>query len=231
MTTTNAHWKNLIAADGNRLAAYIVEPTGKPRGSVVVLQEIFGVNSHIQAVAESYAAQGWRAIAPSTFARVEADVNLGYTAADMARGFALKTAVDALPAPDVLADIQAAIDEVSPAGNVGIVGFCWGGLLSWRAACELKGLTAAVTYYGGGMTMPPDIGRRPQVPVLSHFGDHDEYIPLDSIEAFRKAHSEVEAYVYPAHHGFNCDQRASYEAASALLARERSFDFFRKHLG
>jgi carboxymethylenebutenolidase len=221
---------DLKAADGFVFPAYVAQPAGTPKGAVVVLQEIFGVNSHIRAVADGYAAAGYLAVAPSTFHRVKPGVELGYKEDDMSAGFALKTAVEALPAPGVLQDIQAAIKYAASAGKVGIVGYCWGGLLSWRSACLLDGLSAAVTYYGGGMTTPDESARHAKVPVLSHFGDQDHWIPLDSVEAFKKSHPEVEVHVYKANHGFNCDQRGSWEPTAAQQARERSLAFFDKHL-
>ena len=112
----------LKAADGHAFPAYEARPAGTPRGAVVVLQEIFGVNSHIRAVADGYAAEGYLAVAPSTFHRVKTDVNLGYSADDMSAGIALKGQVEALPAPGVLPDLQAAIDHAAQAGKVGIVG-------------------------------------------------------------------------------------------------------------
>lgn len=222
----------LTSADGFSFPAYVAQPTGQARGAVVVLQEIFGVNSHIRAVADGYAAAGYVAVAPSTFERVKPGVELGYTDADMGAGFELKTAVDALPGDGVMPDIQAAIDHAAQAGGgkVGIVGYCWGGLLSWRAACMLKGLSAAVVYYGGGITAEAEIARQPQCPVLAHFGDQDHWIPMEGIEAFKKAHPEVEVHVYAANHGFNCDQRGSYNEAAATLARERSLAFFARQL-
>ena len=221
---------DLQAADGFTFPAYVAQPSGKAKGAVVVLQEIFGVNSHIRSVADGYAKEGYLAVAPSTFHRVKPGVELGYEQEDMSAGMALKMAVEALPHPGVLQDIQAAIRHAAQGGKVGIVGYCWGGLLSWRAACTLDGLTAAVTYYGGGMTTPDEAARRPKVPVLSHFGDQDHWITMESVEAFRKAHPEVEVHVYNANHGFNCDQRGSYDATAAKLARERSLAFFAKHL-
>jgi carboxymethylenebutenolidase len=222
---------NLKSADGFTFPAYIAEPTGKPRGGLVVLQEIFGVNSHIRSVADGYAADGYFVVAPATFHRAKAGVDLGYTEADMNAGFALKTAVEELPAPGVMPDIQAAIDHAAQGGKVGIVGYCWGGLLTWRAACALKGLSAAVPYYGGGMTTPEEAARQPGVPVMAHFGNKDHWIPLDTVEAFKKAHPGVIVHVYEANHGFNCDQRGSYNEAAAKLARERSLAFFAQHLG
>ena len=218
----------LTAADGFQLSAYVAEPAGQPRAAIVVLQEIFGVNSHIRAVADRFAAQGYLAVAPATFDRARPGVELGYTEDDMTAGFGLKTAVDALPGAGVLPDIQAAIDHAAQASGgakVGIIGFCWGGLLTWKAACLLTGLSAAVPYYGGGMTLDTEIARHPQCPVLAHFGDQDHWIPMEGIQAFKKAHPEVDVHVYAAHHGFNCDQRASYNEEAASLARERTLAF------
>lgn len=221
----------LTSADGFHCPAYVAQPAGQPKGGLVVLQEIFGVNSHIQAVADGYAAEGYFVVAPSTFHRVKAGVDLGYTEADMGAGMALKTAVEALPPPGVMADIQAAIRLVAQGGKVGIVGYCWGGLLTWRSACTLQGLSAAVPYYGGGMTTPDEMARKEQVPTLAHFAEQDRWIPLDGVEAFRQAHPAVTVHLYPAHHGFNCDQRGAWDAPSAALARERTLAFFSQHLG
>ncbi|RZJ26688.1 MAG: dienelactone hydrolase family protein [Haliea sp.] len=224
---------DLQSADGFVFPAYVAEPAGKPKGAIVVLQEIFGVNSHIRSVADGYAAAGYLAVAPATFHRVKPDVELGYTEADMNAGFALKTAVEALPAPGVLQDIQAAINHAAQTsgGKVGIVGYCWGGLLTWRAACTLSGLSAAVPYYGGGMTAGDEPARQPACPVLAHFGNQDHWIPLDTVEAFKKAQPGVEVHVYEANHGFNCDQRGSYNEAAARLAKERTLAFFAQHVG
>ena len=169
-------------------------------------------------------------MAPSTFQRVQPGVELGYTDADMQTGFGYKTAVEALPAPGVLQDIQAAVNHAARAGKVGIVGYCWGGLLVWRAAEAVTGLSAAVSYYGGGMTAGNEPARTPRVPVLAHFGDQDHWIPLDSVEAFKAAQPGVEVHVYAANHGFNCDQRCSYNEAAATLALQRTHAFFAQHL-
>ena len=229
---------NLTAADGFVFSAYVAQPEGTPKAAVVVLQEIFGVNSHIRSVADLYAAEGYLVVAPATFERVQPGVELGYTEADMGMGVGYKTAVDALPAPGVLQDVQAAIDYAvktlslgsGTSAKVGIVGFCWGGMLTWRAACTLTGLSAAVPYYGGGITAPEEIARTPTCPVLAHFADNDSYIPLDGVEAFKKAHPEVEAHIYAGHHGFNCDQRGSFDEAARDLAKARTIEFFAKHL-
>lgn len=221
----------LKAADGFKFPAYVAQPKGKPRGAVVVLQEIFGVNAHIRAVADGYAADGYLAIAPATFHRIKPGVELGYAPDDMSAGMALKAAVEALPAPGVLQDIQAAIDHAALAGKVALVGYCWGGLLTWRSACLLKGVSAAVPYYGGGIATEAEIARRAQCPVLAHFGEKDHWIPLDSVEAFKEAHPSVEVHFYAADHGFNCDHRGAYDAAAAALARERTLAFLAQHVG
>ena len=127
-------------------------------------------------------------------------------------------------------DIQATIQHAARGGKVAIVGYCWGGLLTWRAACTLHGLSAAVPYYGGGMTTEAEAARQPQVPTLAHFAEQDHWIPLDGVSAFRQAQPGVEVHLYPAHHGFNCDQRGSWNAPSAALARERTLAFFAQHL-
>ncbi len=223
----------LHSADGTPVPAYEARPAGAPRGAVVVIQEIFGVNRHIRSVADGYASEGYLAVAPACFHRVRPGVELGYSDADMGEGFGYKMAVESLPAPGVLQDIQAAIHHAAKAagGKVGMVGYCWGGLLTWRSACLLSGLSAAVPYYGGGVTTPEEIARRPQVPVLAHFAEEDKWIALDTVESFRKAHPEVSVYTYAAHHGFNCDQRGSWHEPSARLARERTLAFFARHLG
>jgi carboxymethylenebutenolidase len=212
----------------------VAEPAGKPKAAVVVVQEIFGVNSHIRSVADGYAAAGYLAVAPSTFHRVKPGVDLGYTQDDMKAGMELKAAVEALPPPGVLRDIQAAINHAAQStddGKVGIVGYCWGGLLTWRAACTLSGLAAAVPYYGGGMVADAEIARKPAVPVMAHLSDHDQSVPMAGVEAFKKAHPKVETHLYNADHGFNCDQRGAYNEAAAKQAKERTLAFFAKHLG
>lgn len=221
----------LTAADGFSFPAYVAQPDGPARGGLVLLQEIFGVNAHIRAVADAYAADGYRVVAPSTFHRVRAGVELTYTPPDIAAGMELKAAVEALPAPGVQHDIQAAVRDAAQAGRVAVMGYCWGGLLSWRAASLLDGLSAAVCYYGGGMTTPAEIARQPRVPVLAHFAETDRWIALDGVQALRQAHPELAVHLYPAHHGFNCDHREAWNAEAARLARERTLAFLAQQLG
>ena len=221
----------LTAADGFQLPAYVSEPAAKPRGAVVVLQEIFGVNTHIRDVADRFAAAGYLAIAPALFERAERGVELGYGPQDMARGKALKAAIEALPAPGALLDVRAAVERAADSGRVGIVGYCWGGLLAWRAAEQVQGLAAAVAYYGGGMTVGHELERRPAVPVMAHFGDLDQHILVAGVKEFERRQPDVEVHLYAADHGFNCDQRPAYDANAAATALERTLYHFGKHLG
>jgi carboxymethylenebutenolidase len=219
---------HITSSDGHTFDAYETTPTGKTIGALVLVQEIFGVNTHIQATADLYASLGYRVVAVPTMDRVQKKVNLGYTPEDMQAGSALKAAVEALPNHPVMLDLQAAIDHLKPFGKVGIFGFCYGGLLTWRSACQLSSLSAAVPYYGGGVQNESNL--IPKCPVMAHFAEEDSYIPLDSVEALKKARPEIEVHIYPGHHGFNCDHRASYFGQSAQLARTRTLDFFQKHL-
>ena len=222
----------LIGADGFLFPVYQALPQGPVLGAVVVLQEIFGVNAHIRAVADGYAALGYLALAPSTFHRVKSGVEMGYAPEDISAGVALKALVEGLPAPGVLQDIQATINYAAQTsqGKVGVVGFCWGGLLTWRAACELRRIAAAVPYYGGGMTQPIEIARIPHCTVLAHFATHDQSIPMDGVTAFGQAHPEVELHLYDASHGFNCDHCGANNAAAAALAAQRTKAFFQRLL-
>lgn len=226
-----AEFIELTAADGFKFPVYEVHPTGKPKGALLVLQEIFGVNAHIRTVTQAYAEQGYLVLAPATFHRVQANVELGYTPKDVSAGVELKTAVEGLPPPGVMQDIQATIDYAAKFGKVGVLGFCWGGLLTWRSACLLKGLSAAVPFYGGGMTSPGEVVRQPRCPVLAHFGDQDQSIPMPGVETFKQAQPDVDVRIYEAGHGFSCDHRGAFNAIAAAQAREVTLKYFAKHLG
>ena len=217
---------NLTAADGYLLSAYRADPAGTPRGGLVVAQEIFGVNSHIRSVCDGYAADGYRVIAPALFDRYEKGVDIGYAPADIERGRELKAkaATDA-----ALSDVAAARDALAGSGKIGIVGYCWGGFIAWMSACRLSGFACAVPYYGGGLLEAG--GERPRCPVLAHFGERDGMIPVEGVKKFAAAHPEVQVHIYAADHGFNCDQRGSFDAPSAKLARERTVQFLRQHVG
>ena len=223
MSTPETSTIQLKAADGHTFEACRAVPEGKPRGAVIVVQEVFGVTSHIIAVARQYAAAGYLAIAPALFDRVERNADIPYT--DVPAGIAM---MQKLKPEQVLLDLRATIDAASPAGKVGMVGYCWGGTMTYLAACHLP-LAAAVSYYGGGL--PNFLDRTPKCPVMLHFGEKDAHIPLSDVEKVRKAYPLGHYYLYPADHGFNCTDRASYDAASANLALERSLEFFHRHVG
>jgi carboxymethylenebutenolidase len=213
----------LTAADGHRLSAYLAEPKDKPRGGIVIIQEIFGVTRHIRAVTDQYAAAGFLAIAPALFDRVERNVDVPYT--DMKKGFSY---VQALKEDQIMADVRAAADRVAAAGKVGVVGFCWGGTMAYLAAARLH-IAAAVAYYGGGIHN--HTGEKPRVPVMFHFGEKDAHIPPSAVAKIKAAFPEGIYHLYPADHGFNCTDRASFEPASAKLALERSLEFLHRNVG
>ncbi|MFV8819358.1 dienelactone hydrolase family protein [Haliea sp. E17] len=212
----------LKAADGFEFSAYEAQPEGAAKGAIVVIQEVFGVNSHIRSVVDGYASEGYYAVAPAIFDRVEAGVELGYQADDMQRGIDL--AFNQLDMPTTLGDLQTAIDHAASHGKVGVVGYCFGGLLTWLCACNLNGVAAASAYYGGGI--PDQAAQTPKCPIILHFGDKDSFIPMESVAAFKAKHPDLDSFVYAADHGFNCDQRGSYDAEAAKLALQRTLALF-----
>ena len=216
----------LTASDNFQLGGYRADPATAPRAAVVVIQEIFGVNHHIRAVCDRLAGEGYVAIAPAIFDRVEPNFTSGYSPDEIAE--ARKFVAN----PDwaaMLRDIQAAIDAVSPIGPVGIIGFCLGGSIAYAAATKLSGLSAAVGYYGGAIVRFAD--DKPKAPTQLHFLEKDAGIPLTDIETIKTKRPDVEVFVYPgAQHGFHCDERASYDKTSADIAWPRSMAFFEKHL-
>jgi len=217
---------NLTAADGHVFAAYVAQPQGTPRGAIVVVQEIFGVNSHIRSVADGYAADGYLAIAPALFDRQVRGYETGYTPDEIAKSRELmgKVSID-----DAIRDVAASVEHVRSAGRVAIVGYCWGGTVTWLAAARVPGLACAVPYYGG--QMGKYIGESPRCPVMGHFGEQDTTPSPEQIRALVDAHPSFSAHFYPAGHGFNCDQRGSYHAESAKLARSRTLAFLAKQVG
>jgi carboxymethylenebutenolidase len=216
----------LAAKDGHKLGAYRADPTGKPRGAIVVIQEIFGVNHHMRHVTDDFAQQGYVAVSPALFDRVEKGIELGYDPKSIEAGREIRAKV---PFEGTLADLQAAIDYAKPFGKVGVVGYCWGGGLAFLSATRLDGVAAAVGYYGGMVAAHAQ--EKPRVPVILHFGDHDQSIPISDVEKVKQARPDVPVYVYNAGHGFSCDERGSYDADSAKLARERTLKFFAEKIG
>jgi carboxymethylenebutenolidase len=217
----------LSAEDGHQLTAYRATPAGTPRGALVVVQEIFGVNSHIKKVSDGWAADGYVALAPALFDRVERGVETGYGPDDIQRGRELRGKIST---DDAVRDVRAAVRELGRSGlRVGVVGYCWGGTMAWLAATRIEGLSAAVGYYGGGIADTAE--EQPRCPVMLHFGETDASIPKEHYEKVRRLHPALPVHVYPAGHGFSCDERGSYEERSARLARERTLAFFRQHVG
>ncbi len=213
--------------DGFALGAYTNAPeTGVSKGAIVVIQEIFGVNTHIQQVVDGYAEQGYTAIAPAIFDRVEPGIQLGYTEADMGRGIEL--AFQQLEMSQTLQDLQCVVNHAGSFGSVGVVGYCFGGLLTYLSACNLTGVKAASSYYGGGIAGA--LGQQPTCPLIMHFGELDAHIPMSDVDKIKAAHSQVPVYVYDADHGFNCDHRGSYNAKASGLALERTLEHFEQNL-
>lgn len=217
----------LTATDGHRFGAYIADPKGTPKGGVVVIMEIFGVNGHIRAVCDSYAAEGYRAVAPALYDRVEANVDLGYGADDMAKGRALR---EKMQWDTVGLDTAVAVSAAASAGKVGCVGYCYGGGVTWYMGAKVPGVAAAVGYYGGPWASLIDMA--PQCPSLLHFAAKDKFIPAELAQQFKAKYPTISAYVYDADHGFNCDQRlAVYDATAMTVARNRTLGFFEATLG
>lgn len=211
--------ETLAASDGHAFSAYRALPEGPRKGGVVLIQEIFGVNGHIQSVADGYAALGYEVLAPALFDRLERGVVLGYGEADVVRGRALRTQLGwDLP----FLDLGACVQDLSARGKVVTLGYCWGGSLSWLAASRLK-VAGAVVYYGA--QVPDWLGAAPQCPVLAHFGLRDPLIPTAKVDALVAAHPMTGVHLYSAGHGFNCDHRADFDPAAAALAHARTLGF------
>jgi carboxymethylenebutenolidase len=217
----------LRAFDEHELDAYVARPAGEPIAGLVVLQEAFGVNHHIRSVADGFARDGFFAVAPALFDRVERGVEVGYTDQDLQKGIAMARQID--PAKAML-DVEAALDYARrvTGKKVGVIGYCLGGSMAWLAATRLHP-DAAVGYYGGYIAKFAEEALR--APVMLHFGLQDQHIPRTEIdEKVARAHPEVPIFWYDAGHGFSCDERASYNAEAAKLARQRSLEFLKKHL-
>jgi carboxymethylenebutenolidase len=216
----------LKAADGHEFGAYVARPAGTPIGALVVVQEIFGVNAHIRSVADGYAKDGFLAVAPALFDRFEPGVELSYAGEDMQKAMSF---VPQLNMEWSVADTAAALDYVrkETGKKSGVIGYCFGGTIAWLSSARLNP-DAAVGYYGGHIIHFAN--ETPKCPIILHFGKQDTHIPAEGVEKVQQAHPEVQVYWYDAGHGFNCDARASFDAPSAKLARERSLAFLKQHL-
>jgi carboxymethylenebutenolidase len=217
-------YTTLMARDGHEFNAWLAAPRQAARGAVVVAQEIFGVNRHIRRITDEFAAEGYVAIAPCLFDRIRRGIELGYSEPEVqeGRGYRMQ-----LPKEKTALDLTASINVVRRSGRVGMVGYCWGGTLAYLAACELP-VSCAVSYYGGQIVQHLD--KSPRRPVMYHFGEKDPHIPADDVERIRAADPNGIFHRYPADHGFNCEERSTYDAASAMLARERTLGFLREKL-
>ena len=212
----------LTGADGFSFGAYRVAAEGERRGGLVLIQEIFGVNDNIRALADSFADDGYEVIAPSLYDRVQPDFQAGYDAAgiETARAVAHQVSWDT-----VVPDLQAAIDALEP--PVFAAGFCWGGSATWIAACRNEGLTAASAFYG--RLIPQHLDETPRCPIILHFGERDPTIPLSEVDKITDAHPKLRVFTYDAGHGFFSDRRADYGAEASKLARTRTLEFFAAH--
>jgi carboxymethylenebutenolidase len=217
-------WIELEASDGHKLGGYLAEPEGEAAGGVVVLQEIFGVNRHIRSICDRLAAEGYAALAPALFDRIEPNFESDYSDEEVqaARGFIPKVDWDA-----ALLDIEAAAGALEAGRPLSVVGFCLGGSLAYLAALRLKGLKASVCFYGGKIVAYAD--EPPLCPTQMHFGEQDHGIPMSDVKAIQAKRKDCEIHLYPAGHGFNCDERGSHHAPSAGLAWERTLAFLKAH--
>jgi carboxymethylenebutenolidase len=215
----------LKSADGFSFSAYIAGPANATKG-VVVVQEIFGVNHHIRSMADRFAAEGYAVVAPAVYDRVQREVELGYTQADIDKGREIRMK---LSDADLMKDIEAAAGRLA-GKKLGIVGYCFGGTVAWWGATRTTKFSAASCWYGGGI--PGTKNETPHCAVQMHFGEKDASIPMTDVDAVRAAQPKVEVYVYEgAQHGFGCDERASYSKPDYELAQKRTLEFFAKHLG
>jgi carboxymethylenebutenolidase len=214
----------IMARDGHEFQAWLAAPAGRPRGAVVVIQEIFGVNGHIRKVTDAFAAEGYTAIAPCLFDRIRRGIELDYSPQSGQEGMGY---VKQLPAATTLRDIAAAVAVVKHSGRCAVVGYCWGGMLAYVSAGQLP-LAAAVVYYG---RVASCLEQKPRCAVMFHFGGEDQSIPPADVAAVRQALPDAPLYVYPgARHGFNCEQRDAYNPEAAALARTRTLEFLQHYL-
>lgn len=215
----------LTAVDGHRLDAYQATPQGKAKGGLVIIQEIFGLTDQMKRVADRYAQAGYLSIVPAMYDRVERNVIIPYEEFMKGR----EIARNQLDAENIMADVEAARLAAGKAGNTAILGFCWGGSIAYLAAASLE-FTAAISYYGGDV--PNYVERmKPRIPVIYHFGERDDHIPLDAVDKVKRANPDNPLYIYQgADHGFCCDDRGSYDADAAALSEDRSLAFLTTHL-
>ncbi len=210
--------------DNHKFQAYLSQPNIKVKGGIVIIQEIFGVNEHIKELCDIYAKHGFLSIAPCLFDRKKKNIELDYNENGILEGRKLKDLVNDFS----LNEIDASISFLRSAGKVGVLGYCWGGSLSWKAACEFDNLSASIIYYGGDVPQLKKL--EPKCPTMCHFGEFDKSIPFEDVEMFKEFNKNVTVYTYPADHGFNCNQRSQYDKKCADIAFDRTMDFIEKNL-
>lgn len=216
----------LTTSDAHTLGSYRADPAGKPKGGIIVIQEIFGVNHHIRAICDRFAALGYVAIAPAVFDRFVRDFECGYTPDEIAKA---RSYIGGLNWDNTVLDMVAAKEAIKDVGPIGAIGFCLGGTGAFLAATRIPGVSAISGWYGGQIAKFAD--EKANCPVQLHFGEKDEGIPMTTVDAIKAKQPQAEVYVYPgAPHGFGCDERASYRKEAADLAWERTKEFFAKHL-
>jgi carboxymethylenebutenolidase len=216
------HWISLETPT-DRISAWRADPAIPAVGALVVVQEIFGVNSHIRSVVDRFAAHGFTAIAPAMFDHIERHVELSYDQDGIDYG---KQMVDKLGLDRAVDDVKAAAKSVEGIGKVGVVGYCWGGTVAFLSSARLR--LPAVSYYGARTV--PFLHERSNAPLMLHFGEFDPSIPPEDIERHHKMLPDADFHIWPAGHGFNCDQRADYNATVAVQALQRTLSFFERHL-
>jgi len=224
---TEPHALRITSPDGHAFDCWMAPGQGVNRGAVVVLQEIFGVNAHMRSLCARLSALGHDAYAPALFDRLQPGFSSGYSKEEVAE------ALKFLPRLDwnaMVADTLATAQFAGRSGRqVALMGFCLGASVAYMAAQRTPGIAAVVGYYGGQIAQHLD--RAPQSPTLLHYGETDHTIPMADVERIRAQRPECELHVYAAGHGFNCDERASFEPASAALAWDRSMRWLDGHMG
>lgn len=213
--------------DGQSIGVYHVEPEGERRGGLVLVQEIFGVTEHIREQCDRFAAEGYEVLSPALFDREAPGLEATYEQDDVQR--CVRIARELHPFDRSVADTRACIDALSRKGPCFITGYCYGGSVTWAAACRCDGLAAASGYYGS--LIPQLADEEPLCPTILHFGKHDPGIPMEGVERVDSRHPEVEVFVYDAGHGFNSDRRKDHHPESARLAWERTLALFRANGG
>ena len=213
----------LTASDGHKLAAYKATPAGPVKGGFVIIQEVFGLNDNLNRVAERYAGHGYVSIVPAMFDRIEPGIQIPYS--EIPR--AIET-MGKLDNEQVLFDVEAARQEVSDAGKTVIVGYCWGGTVSFKASCKLN-FNMALSYYGAGIN---DLvaSMTPKIPIMYHYGEKDTFIPMSTVDEVKKGHPDGIYHIYNAGHGFACDSRDSYDAEATKVSEERNLEFLAQYM-